>query len=267
MTLKEARKVLGLDPDVDPAEHLGEFDQARERIAELVRDAPNETIALRYQDGLLEFDKALAAVREEIERRRSEKVAGLVALVPSSVSGKHVVNKRADFHQNEPKTEEKPAESKAPDGDPPTTRSPGSRKFEKIIGQVEPATSVAVPEAPAEEAVEEDFEEASSGPKWRFAVYAAVFLLIGGIGGGWLYTSMEAEKKRRNLERIVFLEGLGARLVESRRWIEAEEAYREIEERDPGSKVADMGRRSIEYGMEQEQKQFVGYWSGEALAA
>lgn len=67
MTLGEARKILGLGPDEDPRPHLGEFHTTRERIAEMVRSAPNETIALRYQAGLIEFDQALAAVREYLE--------------------------------------------------------------------------------------------------------------------------------------------------------------------------------------------------------
>jgi hypothetical protein len=33
----------------------------------MVREAPNENLALRYQDGLLEFDRALAACREYLE--------------------------------------------------------------------------------------------------------------------------------------------------------------------------------------------------------
>ena len=67
MKLSEARKILGLGPDEDPRPHLVEFRSARERIAELVRSAPNETLGDRYQQGLVEFDKALAAVREYLE--------------------------------------------------------------------------------------------------------------------------------------------------------------------------------------------------------
>jgi len=67
MTLTEARKILGLGPDEDPRPHLVVFRNARERIAEMVRSAPNETLALRYQQGLIEFDQALAAVREYLE--------------------------------------------------------------------------------------------------------------------------------------------------------------------------------------------------------
>ena len=84
MTLDEAKRVLGLGPSEDPISHVEEFTKARDRIADMVRNAPNETIALRYQDGLLEFDKAMAAVREEIARKKAEKVAQLMALVPGS---------------------------------------------------------------------------------------------------------------------------------------------------------------------------------------
>src|SRR5687768_17551806 len=74
MTLEEARRILGLSADEDPAAHMAEFAAARNRIAELVRTAPNDTIALRYQDGLIEFDKALAALREEAEKEDPEVV-------------------------------------------------------------------------------------------------------------------------------------------------------------------------------------------------
>jgi len=67
MTFNEARKILGLGPDEDPRPHLGEFQIVREKIARMVREAPNENLALRYQDGLLEFDRALAACREYLE--------------------------------------------------------------------------------------------------------------------------------------------------------------------------------------------------------
>lgn len=67
MTLNEARQILGLGPDEDPRPHLREFRIVRERLAEMVRSAPNETLAERYQQGLLDIDRALAAVREYLE--------------------------------------------------------------------------------------------------------------------------------------------------------------------------------------------------------
>ncbi|WAC21218.1 right-handed parallel beta-helix repeat-containing protein [Luteolibacter sp. SL250] len=67
MTLSDARKTLGLGPDDDPRPFLNEFKEARERIAEMVRTAPNDILAERYQKGLVDFDQALAAVREHLE--------------------------------------------------------------------------------------------------------------------------------------------------------------------------------------------------------
>ncbi len=67
MNLSEARKILGLGPDDDPRPFLNEFKEARERIAEMVRTAPNDILADRYQKGLVDFDQALAAVREHLE--------------------------------------------------------------------------------------------------------------------------------------------------------------------------------------------------------
>ena len=66
MTLSEARKILGLGPAEDPAPHLAEFKDAREHIAAMVHSAPNETLAERYQKGLVEFDQALAAIYEPL---------------------------------------------------------------------------------------------------------------------------------------------------------------------------------------------------------
>lgn len=64
MTLAEARKTLGLGPDEDPRPNLAQLNLTRERIAEMVRTAPNETLAARYQQELIGFDRALAAVHE-----------------------------------------------------------------------------------------------------------------------------------------------------------------------------------------------------------
>jgi parallel beta-helix repeat protein len=66
MTLTDALKILGLEPDEDPSPHLAEFKNAREHIAGMVRTAPNTTLADRYQKGLMEFDQALAALQEHL---------------------------------------------------------------------------------------------------------------------------------------------------------------------------------------------------------
>lgn len=69
MKLPAALKVLGLDPEEDPRPHLDDLKNARERIEELIRTAPNETFALRYQKGRIEFDQALAALQEDLEAK------------------------------------------------------------------------------------------------------------------------------------------------------------------------------------------------------
>jgi tetratricopeptide (TPR) repeat protein len=56
-------------------------------------------------------------------------------------------------------------------------------------------------------------------------------------------------------------------MIDARQWPEADLAYAEIEQLKPGANSAKIGRRSIEAGMEEERRQFVGYWSGEAITA
>jgi len=247
MTLEKAREVLGLGPTDDPSEHVEALGAARERLAQVVRDAPNDTIAIRYQESLQEFDRAMAALREEAERTRKQKVAAMMALVPGAVMGENIDSKRAGFH-------DEPVVPPAKEGDPapkPDDRAddPGSDG-----GSVAPASDAVEPAA-----------KKSGG--LRFVLYALIFILIGGAGGGWLYFHMEAEREAQRQTELVFLEGVGGKLVEARRWNEARLAFGKIETLDPGSEIALRGHRSIEVGMREEQEQFVGYWSGEALAA
>lgn len=206
MNFPEARKVLGLGPDEDPRPHLAEFKAARERIAEMVRDAPNETLGLRYQKGLMEFDQALAAVQEHLET---------LGLAP----------------RREPVT-------------------------------MEPPREIAPPVA----------DEAREGPgpakRSRAASFFAWFLifLLGAGGGALLYFKDEEDKKIRGMARIAYLEREGAVFAENRRWQEAKRSFDEIERLDPGSEIARRGLRSIEAGMAEEQTQFIGYWTGQAIA-
>jgi parallel beta-helix repeat protein len=67
MTLTEARVILGLGADDDPRPHLAGFQALRERMAEMVRSAPNEELTRRHRESLVEFDRALAAVRGHLE--------------------------------------------------------------------------------------------------------------------------------------------------------------------------------------------------------
>jgi len=210
MTLDDARKILGLGPNDDPAAHLAEFREARERIAEFVRSAPNEALALRYQEGLVEFDRALAAVREHMELPE-------ITVVPEP-----------------PPVPESPEEKPAPT---------------ELISSAEPAPEIV-----------------RRGGAARLLAWSLVVLLAA-TGGGYLYLRMEEDKQLQLKGRIAFLERQGAIFIENRRWQEARESFEEIERLAPESEIVSMGRRSIEAGIDEEQKQFLGYWSGEALAA
>jgi parallel beta-helix repeat protein len=229
MTLTEARKVLGLGPDEDPRPQLAEFRAMRERIAEIIRAAPNDELARRYQDGLVEFDRALAAVREYLEA---------LGLIP----------RLADV-----KVEEAP----------PVDCGDSDFKAENpLSGQVVPrAVSVA-----ERDFSEEENPEPSTARVLRFALWFLIVLSVLGFGG-WAYLEMEEEERISRNARIAFLERQGANFIENRRWPEAAEAFDEIKDIDPESNLILLGRRSIEAGMAEEQNQFIGYWKGEAIAA
>ncbi len=224
MTLEEARRILGLGPEEDPQGHMAEFAAARERIAELVRTAPNETIALRYQDGLIDFDRALAAIREDLEKEDPE------------------IAKREEW-MRAARGGQAEKEASVPAEDPPLT--------------------------PEEAHAEQEFEHEQPADKpadRRLVGIIFILLLLALAGGGFGYAKFREYERLRTTERLAFLERLGGKMVESRRWDEAALAYGEIEQLSPGSRAALLGRRSIEVGMEEEQRQFVGYWSGQALA-
>jgi tetratricopeptide (TPR) repeat protein len=207
MTFNEARKILGLGPDEDPRPHVAEFQAVRERIAEMVRNAPNDNLALRYQEGLVEFDKALAAMREYLEA---------LGLSPTA-----------------------------------------------------PAPVVATVETPPPPPRAADMPMAEPAPSRNRALSWIAWLLVfltGAGGGGLLYLKNEQSKEQLRQERIAFLERQGTIFVENRRWQEADASFAEIESLDPGSEIARIGRQSIETGMNEEQNQFIGYWTGQALA-
>lgn len=64
MDAEEARRVLGLSSDDDWSTHEPSFQAARDQMADLVRNSPTEAMAQRYQDVLMEFDRAMAFYRE-----------------------------------------------------------------------------------------------------------------------------------------------------------------------------------------------------------
>jgi hypothetical protein len=90
--------------------------------------------------------------------------------------------------------------------------------------------------------------------------------LTGAVGGGLLYLKNEQHNEWLRQERITFLERQGEVYVENRRWQDAEACFAEIDSLRPGSDIALLGRLSIEAGMEEEQNQFIAYWTGQALA-
>lgn len=230
MTLTEARKVLGLGPDEDPRPHLAEFHAVRERIADMVRTSPNEHLAQRYQEGLVEFDKALAAVREYLE------ALGLVPRV------------------TDVKTESTPSAQR---GHPIFVA-------ENLVSDQVSLPAIAPGTADIFE--EEEDPEPSAGRIFRVVAWTLLFLSLVGFGG-WAYLKIEEEKRLKRDARVAFLERQGADFIENRRWPEAVEAFDEIEDIDPESELVVIGRRSIEAGMVEEQNQFIGYWTGEAIAA
>ncbi|WP_353567495.1 right-handed parallel beta-helix repeat-containing protein [Haloferula sargassicola] len=210
----------------------------------MVRTAPTDKLADQFQSELELFDQAMAALREEADRRRQAKLAGVMALVPGSVSGSAMKSKRDNF-LDEP----------APPKPTRTTVVPHD-----VMGA--PAPKPEEPKVP--EPVQEPAKKSSKG---RFLVYTMIFMVIGGIGGGMAYKYVSDVNKLNRRKEIMLLERLGAGLVNSRRWEEATRSYLRIEELDPGSAIAANGRRSIEVGMQEEQEQFVGYWTGESQAA
>jgi tetratricopeptide (TPR) repeat protein len=97
MTPAAARKILGLGPDEEPRPRLAEFKRSRERIAGLVRAAPDSTAAAGYRSSLTEYDRALAALLDshtvaEIVTPSRPAAQTLMELFPAT-SGAPAVNK------------------------------------------------------------------------------------------------------------------------------------------------------------------------------
>ncbi len=117
----------------------------------------------------------------------------------------------------------------------------------------------------ADPELEPEPEVASPGRRLSYFAWFLIFL-TGAAGGGWIYFKNEQAKEEQRLIRMALLERQGAVFIENRRWQDAATAFSEIELLSPGSDVAKRGRRSIEAGMTEEQTQFVGYWTGQAIA-
>lgn len=148
----------------------------------------------------------------------------------------------------------------------------GLIEFDQALAAVQEhleASGLAAPPLPSQPAVQElgpdAVPEPTAGRGLSYFAWILIFLTGAG-GGGWLYFKNEQFKEEQRLIRIAFLERQGAIFAENRRWQEAAGAFSEIERISPGSDLAVRGRRSIEAGMMEEQTQFVGYWTGQAIA-
>jgi hypothetical protein len=63
MTLDEARRILDLDPDADPALHQEELLERREKLVRLMNNAPDTVHADRFRRELAEHDEAVAFLK------------------------------------------------------------------------------------------------------------------------------------------------------------------------------------------------------------
>ncbi|MEN9975267.1 MAG: hypothetical protein RLZZ282_1273 [Verrucomicrobiota bacterium] len=106
-----------------------------------------------------------------------------------------------------------------------------------------------------------------SGPnRLRWVGILGCLLVCGAaVGGGWWHYQNEKTTLMQRQARIAQLTGEGAGFVENRRWQDAARSFSQIETLSPGSELARLGHRSIEVGMNEEQTQFVGYWTGQAI--
>jgi len=243
MTLSDALQILGLGPNEDPRLNLEDFKNARERIAEQVRMAPNETLAMRYQTSLVQFDRALAAVREHLEiQDRLERTGPPTAqIVPvAEISPPEPVKAESVFIPVFEPVVEKPVEPEKP-------------VFEKApepVKPIEPAKPI---------------EEKSSNRGFAFVSFL-IFLAAAGGAIYYLNHHPSAFKAEQPVD-VSSLEKQGATFIENRRWPEATQVFDQLEKFAPDSPELAEGRKKIAAGMLEEQTQFVGYWTGQARAS
>ncbi len=257
MTILEARKILGLGRDDDPRPFLPGFKDARERLAEMVRNAPNETLADRYQKELIEFDQALAAIRESLE------ALGLIAAeAPVAEISQPVVppipiapEPAAPLPFWRPETPSEPEIERHPESVPAAT----------IPAAIEPKIEIKPEKLPPPPEPTKELAVASSRSHAGLIWFLAFILLV--VAGGLLFFKIQEDVKVRNEMKLADLQRQGAGFIENRRWPEATKAFNEIEAISPNSEVVALGRRGIEAGMLEEQNQYVAYWTGQARAS
>lgn len=136
-------------------------------------------------------------------------------------------------------------------------------EYDRALAVLRDSTEKPAPVLPRVATVE---KKTASRP-WRFAAMAWGLVLLSVItAGGWFHLRNEQEKQRKLEERVNFLARSGNDYLENRRWQDAARVFEEIETLQPGSQIAQSARRQIELGKVEEQKQFIGYWTGQAIA-
>lgn len=98
-------------------------------------------------------------------------------------------------------------------------------------------------------------------------VFLTVWLLVIIAGAtGWMrYQEIQNQQLRRD-RHIHELETLGWLHIDNRRWQEADAAFAKIGRFIPGSALAAIGHHSAAAGRQEEETQFIAYWTGQALA-
>ncbi len=233
MTLSEAHKTLGLGPDEDPSSHLAQFGIAREQIATMVRTAPNSALAARYQQGLDEFDQALALLTPGTE---ITKPAPEITSIP---------------------------EPESPSQPPPLPKQAFQAPAPTIVLSKAPLKPRPLPKATtaSDLAPEPVFQEKPAG---RPYLGLALAILTAAVGGAYFTLQYTQNQKQKQQLQIAKLETVGAEMIQARRWQDATAAYDQIDSLSPHSEIAARGKRTIEATMADEQKKFTTYWTEQA---
>lgn len=108
-----------------------------------------------------------------------------------------------------------------------------------------------------------------SSPRSHWAlthfIWLIIFLTVAAASGFFHFKSKDDQESLRQ-QRLASLERKGIKFIESRSWQEAATIFSEIETLIPGSELTKFGRNIIEAGIAEEQNQFIGYWTGQAIA-
>lgn len=116
--------------------------------------------------------------------------------------------------------------------------------------------------------MQEDSKRESMRPHWDFI---SVLILITGLSiAGWIGFNSYQKKRIAAFEkkaRVADLSSSAHAALISRKWAEAHQAYRAIQEMEPDSLIALKGFEQIEQGRRQELNQQIVYTLGESQAA